>query len=352
MNPLNFYKHVPFLLRKKLRGKYIVIESDDWGMERAITQESLEWVKKKFDRDKFSRWTTDSLETKDDLAVLFDLIEKYKTKFESPPVVTANFITHNVDYSSGGEMKFIPISEGFNKGSEDVRELYKTGIRDNYIYPQLHGYSHFNLIKLKDYFFSEEGKEAFENKFLCARSTIRGNLSFLHGEFGKDNLEYAKLEKSITEFINTFGFISKSIIPPTFILDKEAIKLFRKNKLELIQSSNRLKTSSNTKHYFPYLQKRKGMYWSIRNARLDPHDSYGYYHEQCLKAIDTAFENKLPAVIDFHRVNFAGRFASQYRDRTIKELDLLFSGIQKNWPEAKFIHTEKLNEILWQQETR
>ncbi|MEO8209368.1 MAG: hypothetical protein ABI840_02315 [bacterium] len=352
MNPLNFYKYLPFLLRKKFTEKFIIIESDDWGLERAISNDSINWMKMKFGEVNFSRWSLDSLETSEDLGELYNLLERYKNKFEHPPVITANFITHNVDYSKKNKLNFIPLSRGFNKESGDVRILYKKGIEDNYIFPQLHGYSHYNLSELNKYFFDAEGKDAFENGFLVARSTVKGNLSFLHGEFSKKNSDFTKINEAKEEFKNFFGFYSKSIIPPTFIFDSEFIKIFKTINVSMVQSSNRLRNSEQKRYSFPYFQKRKGIYWSVRNARLDPHPDYNFNHEQCIQSIDKAFENKSPAIIDFHRVNFAGRFVPAYRDRTMKELKRLLDNILRRWPEAKFIHTQKLNDILWQQETR
>jgi len=352
MNPLNIYKYFPFFLRKKFNEKFIIIESDDWGLERALTVESIDWMKKKFVEDKFSRWSLDSLETSDDINRLFDLMEDYKNKFEYPPVITANFITHNVDHSSKDKLNFIPISRGFNKDSEDIRGLYKKGIENKYIFPQLHGYSHYNIDELENYFSSEEGIEALNNNFFVARSTIKGYLAFLQGEFSEKNSHSGKIKEASEIFNILFGFFPGSLIPPTFIFDIKLAKILKDNKITLIQSSNRLVTTNKKRYSFPYFQRRKGLYWSIRNARLDPHPEYGFYYEQCINSIGKAFENKSPAIIDFHRVNFAGKFAPEYRDRTFKELKLLFDNIHTRWPDAKFIHTQKLNDILWQQEIK
>jgi hypothetical protein len=352
MNPFNFYKYLPFFLRKKFEEKFIIIESDDWGMERANSIHSVNWMKKKFGENRFSRWTLDSLETSEDLNQLFYLLENFKSKFEYPPVITANFITHNIKYLEKDNLDFIPISKGFNDESEDVRNLYKKGIHNNYIFPQLHGYSHYNLSELKKYFITEEGKESFENKFLAARSTIRGNFAFLQGELSEANTEADKIKDAAKEFNNFFGFYSRSVIPPTFIFDLKLLNILKGNNITLVQSSNRVTSSNKRKYYFPYFQKRKGVFWSLRNARLDPHPEYKFYHEQCIESIGNSFKNKSPAVIDFHRVNFAGRFNPEYRDRTMKELNLLLNNIHGKWPDAKFIHSQKLNDMLWQQETR
>ena len=351
-NPLNFKKHLPHFLRNKQKKKFIIIESDDWGLERALTEDSIEWMKKKYTPEKLSRWSYDSLETEDDLNELFEVISRFKNKFESPPVITANFITHNVDYSNKDSLKFRSLSEGFNDHDNKIKEKYTEGIKNGYIFPQLHGYSHYNISESEKYFDTPEGKESFENKFFYAKTTTKGNLKFLDGEFSNVNSAKDFLKIATEEFKKYFGFYSATLIPPTFIFDRDYIEEVKKNKIEMIQSSNRLLTTDGKRYKFPYLQNRKGLFWSVRNARLDPHGSYNFDHEQCIDSIGKAFKYNLPAVIDFHRVNFAGRYDKEYRTNTLKELSLLMEKIHKNWPESEFIHSQKLNEILWQQKTK
>ena len=351
-NPLNVFKYLPHILRKKFNEKYIIIESDDWGLERAPSADSIKWLKKKYGSEKLSRWSFDSLETDEDLSVLYEVLEKHKSGFEYPPVITANFITHNIDYSNKNELKFISLSNGFGNADKKIKILYDTGIENKFIFPQLHGFSHYNITSLEKYFLSDEGKEAFSENYFTAVSTIKGSFKFLQGELSNSNKELVKIKAGADEFRNYFGFNSATIIPPTFIFDPGVTNILKMIDLKLIQSSNRLVTSENRRIRFPYFQKRKGMYWSVRNCRLDPHEDYNFFHGQCIDSMRNAFENQIPAVIDFHRVNFAGTFAPEYRERSLRELDLLLSETKKRWPEAKFIHTQKLNEILWQQETR
>ncbi|MBK8551396.1 MAG: hypothetical protein IPL53_10195 [Ignavibacteria bacterium] len=350
-NPLKIFEYLPYYLRKKFNEKYIIIESDDWGLERGLTEDSIRRLEKKYGRDKLTRWSYDSLETSEDLNELYEVLGNYKNKFEFPPVITANFITHNIDYSSQQKLNFIPISKGFNN-ENDLGQSYKTGIENKFIFPQLHGYSHYNISELKQYFDTETGREAFNEKFFLRESTVKGRLKLFHGELSTKNKESFRFSEASDVFYEMFGFRSKTVIPPTFILDNELQKMLKENGITLVQSSNRLLTSDNKKFRYPYFQKRKGMFWSVRRARLDPHEDYGYFHEQCIASVANAFDSKMPAIIDFHRVNFAGRYAPGYRARSIKELKLMFDEIYNRWPEAKFIHSQNLNDILWQQETR
>ncbi|MBK9332899.1 MAG: hypothetical protein IPM96_10980 [Ignavibacteria bacterium] len=351
MSNIRILRYLPHYLRKRFDQKIIVIESDDWGLERALENSSIDFFKKKFGAVKFSRWTLDALETKEDMEMLFDLMESYKNKSLHPPVITANFITHNIKHSSESELKFIPISEGFNRGSEDVREIYKTGIQKKYIFPQLHGYSHYNLTKLNEYFYTDEGIEFYANGFLTGRSTIKGNMKFLQGELSHENKDL-KIEESCDEFLRMFGFKSDTVIPPTYILDNEASERLKQCGITMLQSSNRLLKSDGSRYTVPYFRRKNGFVWSVRNARLDPHEDYGFNSDQCIADIGKSFNNRLPAIIDFHRVNISGRYAPAYRDKTLSELKKLFDKIYVQWPEVKFLNSSVLNKIIWQQETR
>ena len=167
---MNLFKYLPHYLRKRINEKFIIIESDDWGLERAITYDAITCLEKRHGKERLSRWTFDSLETPDDLDELYGVLEKYKSKFDLPPVITANFITHNIDYSSFDKLRFIPISKGFNNDENKLMKLYKTGIENNFIFPQLHGYSHYNIFSMNEYFNTGEGKEAFEERFFSGKN--------------------------------------------------------------------------------------------------------------------------------------------------------------------------------------
>lgn len=349
---IKFYSYFQYYFRKRFKEKYIIIESDDWGLERGVTDESIDWLERKFGKENLSRWSYDALETGEDLMMLYDLLDTFRDKFENAPVITANFITHNIDYSNSDSLSFIPLTAGFNIGSEDVRRAYNKGIDKGYIFPQLHGYSHYNIKELREYFETDEGKEAFQKKFLTGKSTVRKNFKKFQGELSNGNDLNYYIKEAAVEFQRFFGFRSSSIIPPTFILDPEIITKLKDNQIKLIQSSNRLQTTDKKRYFHPNFQKRKDLYWSIRNARLDPDPGYDFYHGQCLSSIEKAFAEQSPAVIDFHRVNFSGRYAPEYRERTLDELSKLLNSIYSKWPDAKFIHTQQLTEMLWQQQTR
>ena len=76
-NPLNIPKYFPYIFRRRFKEKYIIIESDDWGLHHSKSMEGVEYIRKKYGYEKFTRWTTDSLETIDDISLLYQVLLKY-----------------------------------------------------------------------------------------------------------------------------------------------------------------------------------------------------------------------------------------------------------------------------------
>lgn len=341
-NPLNIPKYFPYIFRRRFKEKYIIIESDDWGLHHSKSIEGVEYIRKKYGYEKFTRWTTDSLETIDDISLLYQVLLKYNNHFESPPKLTANFITHNIDYNNLNSLSFQPLSVSL-KEDPILYEKYIYGIENKIFHPQLHGYCHYNTKKLENFFHSSEGKKLFNIGFLGGKSTLRGNLSEFRSEFSIDNPEVEeKIKHSIKEFYTLFNYYPISIIPPHFILDQQYFNILKVSGLKSIQASNRLETSNGKKFRKIYFRKKDGFIWIPRNARLDPHPDYNFNADSCLWDIDKAFEGQIPAIIDFHRVNISGRYNPKYRDKSLKELEKVFQTVLERWPETQFITTEKL----------
>jgi len=342
MNPFNFYKYLPFIFRKTFKKKYIVIESDDWGMEGALNENGISFLKSKYGKHKLTRWTMDALETSEDLEILYELFLKYKHSFEESPVITTNFIMYNIDYSKKDKLSFISLSS-YLKTNKVTQQLYDYGIKNNIISPQLHGYSHFDVRKLSEYFNTKEGEKLFNNGFLAGKSTIKGYKHIFHSELNQiHNYTKKYFQLAINEFKLVFGYKPISLIPPHFLLDKEIIPLLTRKGIISIQASNRLLDSRKNRYRKIYFRKNNRIIWIPRNARLDPYEGYNFHSENCLEDIKRAFDSKVPAIIDFHRVNISGRYNLKYREKSLNELDKVFQAVLEKWPDTQFITTEKL----------
>lgn len=338
-------RKLSFHLRKKVEKKYVIFESDDWGLERAKDSTALQAIVDKYSKAKISRWTTDSLETVEDLDMLFDLLALFKNKFEHSPVITANFITHNIDYSSQEALQFKPISEGFNFGSTDLFAKYKEGFEKDYFIPQLHGFSHYNTEILKNNFHSSDFQEDLKVGFPMAKSTIKGNLKLYRGECFDPN--FSSAIKAATEVFKTvFGYYSKTFIPPNYLYDDRQNSILYENHVEQLQSTAHFLDQKGKTALRPFFRKNNKLLYSVRYGRLDTHSDYNFLADHCIKEIEAMFSYKMPAIIDVHRVNFSGNYLPENRQKTIEELHKVLLYLQKNHPETIFISSDKLNDIM------
>jgi hypothetical protein len=276
---------------------------------------------------------------------MFDLFSHFKNKFDKAPLLTANFITHNLDYSSIDTLQFKPISEGYNFGSETLFKKYREGMDGKYFIPQLHGFSHYDTTLLERDFRSENFRADFKIGFPLAISTIKGNLSIYRGECFDPNFD-TNIVKAVEVFKSTFGFYSKTFIPPHYAFTSKASRLLSSQHICLLQSTGHFLSANGTGSVSPLFRKKKGLFYSSRNARLDTHSDYNYLAENCIRGIETAFAHNMPAVIDIHRVNFSGRFSPETRQKTLEELNKVFVHLYQNHPDIIFLSSDALISVL------
>jgi hypothetical protein len=100
------------------------------------------------------------------------------------------------------------------------------------------------------------------------------------------------------------------------------------------------------RHYFGEVNKF-GTHYSIRNAYLEPSQILNKdWVNSCMAQIRSAFLFNKPAVISTHRINYIGYINENNRKAGLKVLDELLKQILKQWPEVRFISTDKLLNYL------
>lgn len=340
-------KYLPYYLRRKTNKKIVVIESDDWGLAMAPSAEAIEWAAKTYGRNKFSRYTTDALETTDDLELLYALLSDYKTKFENPPVITANFITHNLIYGNDCQINFAPITKTIKTDNEALYNYYMDGMKQNFIRPQLHGYSHYNLSKILSTALTQQEIENYKQEFFFVETTLHDSKRKYEGECSVSNKNYeVQFAQAQQVFSDMFGYYSASFIPPRYIIDKECLPILEQHHIKYLQAGNGLVNTEGRKYKVPFFRKYKNIFWGIRNCRLDPHPEYNFDAAFCIKSIEKAFERRVPAIIDFHRVNFSGTFNTEQRQKTISELKKVFDYLYEKHPDSIFTSSDKVMEVI------
>jgi hypothetical protein len=347
----------------------IVIESDDWGSIRMPSKEVYSHLLNKNIRvDNCHYCSNDSLETEQDLSLLYGVLNSTKDKFDNPARVTANTLVANPDFKKIKENNFdkyyyIKIDEGFKtiKGSENLLNAYKQGQDLGCFKIQSHGREHLNITRwmnsLKKN--STETRLAFDLGVygLSTNITSEDRKSFLPAfDFENRKEEFCANEiasDGLAIFEEIFGYKSKSFIAPNYVWGQSLEKILKNGGVNFIQGG---RSHKYTKDNGAKSQKRWrytgkiNVYNQIdlaRNAYFEPSENLKKdWVGECLSDIKLAFFWNKPAIICSHRVNFMGGINEKNREVNLKLLkDLLFK-IKRIWPEVEFMSSDQLGDLI------
>lgn len=361
-------KNIINLRGSRLSGKIVVFESDDWGSIR-IPNKNIQ--RKLIERglinptNPFSKF--DALETSGDFEALFNVLSKFKDTDGNNPLLTANIILNNPDFSSIKMDKFEnfhqePFYETYkaNSGSETAFEVMKMGIAQKLFLPQFHGSEHLNVARWMNLLKSgnTEYNFAFENGCFALDFGSNSPLdqNFMATYDFKSIEELAYIEKNITNglklFESIFGYKSTTTVAPCYVWDSNVENFFYKEGIKGIQCSFLQKIPSLGKRYKrKYLytgQKNEfGQVYSIRNAIFEPCLNHQTdWVDKCLESVNIAFRWNKPAIIGTHRINFCGQLDENQRNKNLKDFENLISRMLETWPDIRFMSSNELFRIL------
>ncbi len=133
----------------------VSIESDDWGSIRMPSLDVYrDLLSKGIRADKclFSRY--DSLESKEDLLRLFEILNSVRDSKSNPAIITANSVVANPDFdliekNSFQKYFYEPVNETYNRyyGNNDIQTIMNQGMSNGLWRPQFHGREHLNIVK-------------------------------------------------------------------------------------------------------------------------------------------------------------------------------------------------------------
>lgn len=361
-------KHIINCRGPRLKQKFLVFESDDWGAIRIPTAQVRETLWKNGltrKADPFSRF--DTLESTDDYQALFDVLLKFKDQKGNHPVITANFILNNPDFkaikvSGFEEYKSESFLETYSmcEGSEKAWETLKIGIAKSIIKPQFHGTEHLNVIRwmqlLKEY--NKGYMTAFDlNCYAIDDLTTQNRRTNLMAAYDYNSEEeFNYIQKSIVyglqQFKDIFGFASQTTIAPCYVWNDKIEQVFYKQNLNGFQSSfiqnvPNINKSFQKKYHYTGQKNNLSQTYLVRNGLFEPslNDRINWV-DKCLESIGIAFKWGKPAIISSHRINFTGRLDVEQRTRNLKDLDLLIKKVLNKWPDIQFLDSASIyNEV-------
>lgn len=358
----------------RTKRKLIVIESDDWGSIRMSSKGAYNHLLKKgypVDKNPFNRF--DALESNEDLICLFEVLSSVKDGNGKPVIMTMNNVVANPDFHKIRESVFTeyfyePFTETLKRypKHDNVYSLIQEGINVGLVRPQFHGREHLNvkrwmhsLQKGNKPIVDAFNQEMFSLHFEENPVYVNGYMDALDLDSEEElKIHATMLEEGYNLFNKIWGFNSKSFIANCYVWHPGHEKILSALGVKYIQgiANQFIPTVGNDftykRRYHYQGQKNKlGQRYLLRNAFFEPYQKKNFdWTSACLSRIETAFHWNKPAVISSHRINFTGFIDSNHRDKNLKEFANLLKSIVSKWPNAEFITSDVLGDLMSSQE--
>lgn len=359
-----FSKHIINIPGWRTKRKIVIIESDDWGSIRMPSKEVfLRFFKRGLDLSETDYNRFDSLESNDDLTMLYQVLYNHKDSKGNYPVITANCVVGNPDFqrireSDFAQYFFEPFTETLKRypNHDKVIPLYNEGLARRIFFPQFHGREHVNIVRwmnalrngTSDILFCFDNETTFSGN---------GDYNFMEVLDYNTPTDLEGMNTSLIQglelFEEIFGFRSRSFIPPCYTWDSEIEETLFNKGIRYLQGLvvQYVPTGSfgnyKKKYHFLGDRSRFGQTYLIRNAFFEPslsnsNDPVG----ECLNRIGIAFKWHKPAIITSHRINYIGSLVEKNRSDNLKLLNELLMKILQKWPDVEFMTSDQLGDII------
>ena len=352
--------------------KIIVIESDDWGTIRMASKNSYDYfLEKKIPVDECPYSGNDSLESNQDIESLFEVLTSVKDKNGNHAVLTANNIVANPDFDkikgSGFKQYFYePFSVTLSRypSHHRVMELYRQGIKQNIFRPQFHGREHLNIERWLKTLQSNDANAhlAFSQSMFTLhteRHPVHVNefMDALDADSEEQLLAQTKiLQEGLQLFEQLWGYTSDSFIAPCYIWSSAIEPVLAATGVKYLQGMvNQLQPvlqpgyQYKKKYHYQGQKNLQQQLYLIRNAFFEPTTNRRFdWVDDCLHRIEAAFRWKKPAIISTHRLNFLGFINPENRSENLPLFAQLLKSIIKRWPDAEFMSTDQLGNLMQQ----
>ena len=354
----------------RTKRKLILFESDDWGSIRMPSLRAFAELQKAgidlLSDEGYLYNRFDSLATAEDLASLFEVLKSVKDGSGRPVVFTPESVVANPDFeriqqSDFKEYYYEPFTETLKSypACENSFDLWKEGIRQRLFVPQFHGREHLN-VKVWMRALQERVSpaiSAFDNRMwgITTAGDPRIGLEFqaAFDYLDPDDLVYHRevIETGLDLFEELFGYRASYFVPSNGLLSKSlepvccdaGIRLLSVSKMHMVPEGNG--KMGKSLHWMGQ-SNGNGLRYLTRNCFFEPVEPGRDWVASCLGDISAAFRWNKPALISSHRVNYIGALHKENRKSGLKQLSLLLKQIINLWPDAEFITSAELGEII------
>lgn len=332
----------------------VIIQSDDWGLVGIKNKAALDRIVADHRLNpESSHWDYYGLETTEDLAALCNVLGSHQDSSGYHPVMGCNFILANVDFrrveDSGFEELFLkPLHDGFPWpwDRQGLVETYREAIKQEYLYPSLHGVTHFcypavqRLIREKSH----------RGELLRSFFQIGTPLAYQHSPWvGHEFMDWEQgwlsfpeqreiVAQGVALFQQTFGRSPVSACAPGYRANRQTFRAWHQHGIQVVQNGPGVN--------FPPFIGHHGLLYLHRNVSFEPAIDQEYF------TTERAFQNSVrcvkagqPIILCMHSVNFHSRLRN-FRDLTLTRLDQLLTRLESAFPDLLYIHDEELWNII------
>lgn len=356
----------------KTRRKLVVIYVDDYGSIRVKNKEAYDRLLKAGLAVDKTRYGYDTLCTREDLQMLFDVLTSVRDKNGHHAVFTpfANIANPDFDkiresgYQEYYREPFTRTMERLGSQYDDAYRLWKQGIAEGIFRPEYHGTEHVSVWKLMKAL--REGHRSttvsFDNDSVASPCfPDEPKIDYVTAVFdilkASDN---EPLKEDIRVGLNMFeellGYRATQFTPGGGIYSPSLHSYLKECGINDIHVNRNMAYPLGDGAYskqFLYLGKKNeaGQRYIVRNCPFEPFGNNSKRNptvvDNCLRNIESAFRWHAPAMISTHRVNFAGAIEPTHRDQSVKDLQILLREIVKRWPDAEFVSGADMAKIIF-----
>lgn len=338
---------------KKLKENIVIIESDDWGSYRYYDK-----IKSSASFGNSPHCAFDSLETNEDVEVLYDFFFRMRRMFseDNYPKITLNYVLKSLDYDATLARKTAvlrPFTEIENaKYSWDyIDNILQEGVHNQGFFEVgYHGHVHFNELRFNAAISDKDGLLEYERlKSYDAVNQSGRNI----GDALTCNGEKQKLDiinetyKGYCRILDIFDVKSASFIAPRYYMADDlerslglvGIRNFQGTMRNIYESRQRIRKIG--------LNNFTQTYQTVRTIHFEP--AYKMNMNAVKRKVRLLSLLDVPLVISTHRLNYVGGFSEENRRRGFLELERFLLYIKDTVPNARFMTSnEYLNEYCYE----
>lgn len=355
----------------KTNRKLVAIVVDDYGNVRVDSKKAFENINQKnpVKEKRFDRY--DTLETREDLEMLYGVLSSVKDKNGKPAVFTPYALSANIDFERMKEegyeaYHFELLPETYQKLSnlqatayQGAWELWKEGINKGLMRPEFHGREHYNLKVFEEKLAKKDPDLmiSLENRSLAnigpsGYSSIGWTAAFSFWDPVADTQRFPEIIKQgLESFETVYGYSAKSFTPSAQQFPEHfegKLKAWGLTAFDKPFHQGKHIGFGKYKKQFASMgyKKDKDIVELVRNVVFEPTASSIDHVSKAISQIEAAFRWNKPALISSHRVNFCGHIDPKNREKGLGDLKGLLKAIVQKWPEVEFVSVGDLVDII------